>query len=114
LANGIPLHCLRGSFFIKAKVTAAVEKKLTGGTILGQNFHLRATWKMSSPVASSPYVCRTPTDILKCVLHMSGEKNISIVISHVDLKKRCLMLWKSYLTAGNHYKNNTANKYIYE
>lgn len=45
---------------------------------------------------------------------MSGEKNISIVISHVDLKKRSLMLWKSYLTAGNHYKNNTANKYIYE
>lgn len=68
---------------------------------------------MSSPIASSPYVCRTPTDILKCVLHMSREKNISIVISHADLKKRSLLLWNSYSTAGQHIIKTTQSVNIH-
>lgn len=68
---------------------------------------------MSSPIASSPYVCRTPTDILKCALHMPREKSISTVISHVDPKKRSLLLWNSYSSAGQHVEKTTQPVNIY-
>lgn len=103
-------------FLLKKKVPAAVEKnQLTEGIILGQNFHLRAAWQMSSHIASSPYAYRTLTDILKCAPHMLSEKSIGTAISQVDPMKKPLLLWNPYLSVGQCIEETlqSANIYIH-
>lgn len=63
---------------------------------------------MQSPIASSSYACKTPTDSLKCVLHTLREQSNGTVINNGSQRKSlCFveqLLLECHLT---HWKNRS-------
>lgn len=58
---------------------------------------------MSSPIAPSSYACTTPTDILKCVLHMLRER----CDQPWDPKERFLFCGTTLECCPTHWKSNS-------